>query len=69
MNIKITDNNSRILEELDNAVLKALTDIGLKAQDYAKENLTVHKSVDTDRLRNSIAYAVSGNGAAPTSYT
>ena len=68
MNIKITDNSSRILEELDGAVLKALTNVGLMAQNYAKQNLTKIKSVDTGRLRNSIAYAISGSEAKPTSY-
>ena len=69
MNIRITDNSDKILEELDGAVLKALTNVGLMAQNYAKQNLTNNKSVDTGRLRNSMAYAISGNGATPTSYT
>ena len=69
MNFKITDNSDKILEELDGAVLKALTEIGHKAQDYAKKTLTINKSVDTGRLRNSIAYAISGNEAIPASYT
>ena len=69
MNIKITDNSDKIFEELDSVVLKALTNVGLMAQNYAKQNLTNNKSVDTGRLRNSMAYAISGNEAIPASYT
>lgn len=65
MNIKITDNSNKILEELDSAVLKALTTVGLMAVNYAKTSCPV----DTGRLRASICYALSGESPSISSYT
>lgn len=63
--VDITDNSSLIEEELESAVLRALTKCGLTAEGYAKMLCTV----DTGLLRNSITYALSGQPPAISSYT
>ena len=69
MEIKITDNSDKVREELESAVEKALYKCGLTAQGYAKQTLTDNGNVDTGRLRASIAFALSGEEAAPSSYS
>lgn len=64
MEIKITDNSPKIKEELEAAVLKALTICGLTAEGYAKPLAPV----DTGLLRNSITWAISGKAPAISSY-
>lgn len=48
-----TDNSELIISEKDEAVIRALTIIGMKAEGYAKKLCPV----DTGRLRNSISHA------------
>lgn len=45
---------------LEESILQALEMIGLKAESYAKAEITNNGSVDTGLLRNSIAHAVAG---------
>lgn len=57
MDIKIemeVDNSELVLSEKDEAVIRALTTIGMLAEGYAKKACPV----DTGRLRNSISWAV-----------
>lgn len=58
MNIEITDNSGLVKEEMQAAVLRALTKCGLAAEGYAKKLCPV----DTGNLRNSITYAVDQGG-------
>lgn len=73
--IKITDNTGKVKIDFEAAVRKALTTCGLQAQDFAKETLSYDTNhggkvhVDTGLLRNSIAYALGGEGAHPESYS
>ena len=66
MKIEFTDNSGAILDEFQQAVLRALEKCGLTAENYAKLNLTENKSVDTGNLRGSIthrtAYVELGTG-------
>ena len=48
------DNSELVLSEKDEAVIRALTTIGMLAEGYAKKACPV----DTGRLRNSISWAV-----------
>ena len=54
MNVKITDNTSKVKEQLQDAVVRALEKIGLAAEGYAKRLCPV----DTGNLRNSITHQV-----------
>lgn len=45
---------------LEESILQALEMIGLKAESYAKVEITNNGSVDTGLLRNSIAHAAAG---------
>lgn len=54
MNIEIIDNSDLVLEELQDAVERALETCGLVGEGYAKELCPV----DTGNLRNSITHAV-----------
>lgn len=55
MDTKIESNVDEVLRELDQAKQRALEEIGLLAESYAKQ----YCPVDTGRLRNSISHAVS----------
>lgn len=57
MDIKIVDNSDKFINAKNDAVKKALEEIGLIAEGYAK----VDCPVDTGRLRNSISHATVGN--------
>lgn len=50
-------------------MIKALTEIGLTAEKYAKETITEAGAIDTGRLRNSITFAISGQAPHIQSYT
>lgn len=55
----IKENNVHAAEEaLDHALARALEEIGLAAEGFAKKNLTKNHSVDTGRLRNSVTHAI-----------
>lgn len=62
--IHVTDNSAEVLNELERKVRLALASMGDTIEGYAKEDCPV----DTGLLRNSITYAVSGDGAAISSY-
>lgn len=67
MSVKITnDNTKEILTELEKAVKKALTDVGIEAVD----NITSKSDfpADTGLLKNSITFAVSGESPLISSY-
>lgn len=51
MDVKITDNSDKALEELQRKIEMALTAIGATAESHAKD----YCPVDTGRLRNSIS--------------
>ena len=55
MDVDVDSNVEEVLRELDDAKRRALEEIGLLAEGYAKE----YCHVDTGRLRNSISHAVS----------
>lgn len=53
--VEIEDNSEEVEENLDAALLRGLEAVGMTAETYAKQDCPV----DTGRLRNSIAHAVS----------
>lgn len=57
--ISLTDNSDLIKDALEEQLEQALTAIGIAAETHAKENCPV----DTGRLRNSITFALAGQGA------
>jgi len=61
--VDIVDNTKEALAAIKKAKQKGLEKCGLKAEGYAKKNLTANKSVDTGNLRNSITHKVAGNDA------
>lgn len=54
MEVNLTDNSEKVLEEFKAAVLRALERCGSEAEGYAKELVPV----DTGNLRNSISHQV-----------
>lgn len=68
MSVKITNNSKQALSDFHDAMLRALTKIGLTAEGYAKQTITSAKAIDTGRLRNSITWAISGQSANIASY-
>lgn len=56
----VKDNSKQLLDEKDDAIMRALEIIGGTIERYAKQNLTEKKAVDTGLLRNSVTYAISG---------
>ena len=54
------DNSDEVLVLKNQAVLKALTKIALKAEGYAKKSLTESGAVDTGNLRNSVTGETDG---------
>ena len=57
MEVKLKDNSEEILDKFEEAKFAALEAIGMKAEKYAKRELTNFPAVDTGRLRNSITHA------------
>lgn len=51
------DNTDKVIKGINRAVSAALEKIGLKAETYAKQNITKQGAVDTGNLRNSITHA------------
>lgn len=65
----LLDNSDEITDELQERALIALEKIGLLATSYAKLELENQpRRIDTGLLRNSIAYAVSGQVASTGAY-
>lgn len=64
MDVKITDNSAKTLEEFRAAVSRTLERIGSQAEGYAKDLCPV----DTGRLRNSIAHIVSQEDGGGDAY-
>lgn len=62
--VVFNDYSDEVLDAMQDAVLRALTRIGMQAEGYAKDLAPV----DTGLLKNSITYAVSGEAPAITSY-
>lgn len=60
--IKITDNSQAVRQELNEAVERALTRIGMQAETFAKKIITSYPAVDTGNLRNSISNKVKTEG-------
>ena len=54
MNVQITDNSKEIIEDMQQATVRALEKCGLTAEGYAKKLAPV----DTGNLRNSITHDV-----------
>lgn len=61
MNVEFIDKSPEVLKEVSESVKMALEKCGLVAERFAKENLTINKSVATGNLRNSISHRVSEN--------
>lgn len=63
--VKFEDNSNKIISELKgDALIRALTRIGMQAEGYAKDSVLVN----TGLLRNSITFALSGEAPNTTSY-
>lgn len=60
VDVTVTSNLDEVLEAKDEAILKALIDIGQDAEAYAKQ----YAPVDTGNLRNSISNEVSESESA-----
>lgn len=59
-----TDNTALVVDEINDAVLRALEQIGMAAEGYAKDLCPVK----TGLARNSITYAIGGEAPAISSY-
>ena len=58
-----TDLTDEVLVAKNEAVVKALKVIAMKAEGYAKKSLTKQKAVDTGNLRGSVTGESDGNSA------
>ena len=56
--IEIRDNSAAVKKASELQIQRALERCGLKAESWAKRNLTTNKTVDTGNLRNSISHRV-----------
>ena len=61
--VSITDNSDAVRRELDDAIEKALMEIGIEAEGYAKDIATEKGAKDTGYLVNSITWAIGGKSA------
>ena len=68
MSYTYKDNTDEVLAALERAKKRGLEAIGLTAEGHAKKKITEAKAVDTGRLRNSITYALAGEGTHIKSY-
>lgn len=64
LGVRITDNSAKLLTELEKASLAALHAVGLQAVKHMVERVPY----DTGLLRNSLTYALDGEGAKKTNY-
>lgn len=62
--VRITDNSAKLLTELERATLAALHAVGTQAVKHMVEKVPY----DTGLLRNSLTYALDGEGAMKTNY-
>ena len=68
--VRIDDHSAEYMKEVDEALERAMEAIGIHIEGEAKEELSNSpKRIDTGLLRNSITYAVDGEGPAITSYS
>ena len=68
--VEIDDHSDEYMKDVDKALEKALTAIGIHLEGEAKEELeNTPRRIDTGLLRNSITYALDGEAAAQTSYS
>lgn len=67
--MKITNNTDAVGRELIQKLELGLTEVGLRMQAHASEELTEMGAVDTGLLRNSIAFALGGQAPVPSSYS
>ena len=68
--VKIEDHSDEYMKDVEGAIEKALTAIGIHLEGEAKEELSnTPKRIDTGLLRNSITYALDGEAPAQTSYS
>lgn len=65
MSVVINDNTDEVLDGLAKSIGRSLTRIGLSAEGYAKKAC----AVDTGLLRNSITFALGGEGVNSPDYT
>lgn len=64
VHFELTDNSAAFLKALETAADEALEAIGIQVQSDTVRNITASGRVDTGLMRNSIAYAVSGQQPA-----
>lgn len=72
VDVTITDNSGEVRRELDEAIEKALTEIGIEAEKHAKkimEHISPKPPIDTGALRNSITWAIGGQRANNSDYS
>lgn len=70
MSVKVQINTDKVGQELDKAITKALTMVGMQAENYAKLELENDPArIDTGLLRNSITWALGGESPQISSYS
>lgn len=68
--VQITDHSAEYLNDVEAALETALEAVGVHLEGEAKEELeNSPRRIDTGLLRNSITYALDGEGAAQTTYS
>lgn len=68
-NVEFTSHLGEVMDAMEHAVRKALTEIGIEAEGHAKDIIRDRGSVVTGLLRNSITWAIGGESANISSYS
>lgn len=64
------DNSGKAIQTMDQKVEKALTAMGMQAENYAKLNLENYpRRIDTGLLRNSVTFSLGGEATNISTYT
>lgn len=67
-NVEFTSHRDEVMDAMEHAVRKALTEIGIEAENHAKTIVEEKGAVDTGRLKNSITHAVGDHNGEPAVY-
>lgn len=69
-NVRIEDHSNEYMNDVEKALEKALTAVGIHLEGEAKEELeNSPRRIDTGLLRNSITWALDGEAPAVSSYS
>lgn len=69
MSVDFKSHKHEVEKQVEDAIIKSLRLVGGQAERFAKETISDMKAVDTGFLRNSITFALGGEGANIDTYS